>query len=506
MITEIKTPTSATKAIIPSIEFDPEEIKKISGADKYEERLLCLMIGQKDPTVVVTSSQVAPELVRYYIGLTEKSLPAIKERIQSTYFFSTGEGVCCPLTEKILRQPALVEVLGELTKSEGSTLQAIVGSDRIDQVARCLSVEGVEAKSEHQYYGSKTGSRQIFHEAGIPYPVGVPHPLGGDHDLLDHQQYLRSVEALVESMARLMEQGDGVYFKEWIVKLNEGFSGKGNARLTLQETESGMQGLPLRRALTADLARVIPEHTEMTSEDFLSAIPRLGVVAEAFIEGQTVRSPSYQGFISEAGEVTSISTHEQILNGQVYAGCQFPADPRYSETLMTHGHKVGQALAKEGVKGHFAVDFLAVESGGPWQLYGLETNLRLSGTSYPMAALSGLTKGRFDGAQFVTKKGQTRCYVASDLVEVPSLKGTKVEEFLKIVQNSPFHWDQETERGVVVYLLGNLEAYGRFGAVFMEKTPDAALKLKDDFKTYLHEGRKDFFVKPDSPLCLKAKV
>ena len=43
---------------------------------------------------------------------------------------------------------------------------------------------------------------------------------------------------------------------------------------------------------------------------------------------------------------------------------------------MTYSKKVGEFLAKEGVKDRFAVDFVAVRNGDEYDLYCIEINIR----------------------------------------------------------------------------------------------------------------------------------
>ena len=112
---------------------------------------------------------------------------------------------------------------------------------------------------------------------------------------------------------------------------------------------------------------------------FRHEISRLGVIGEAFLEGNIVTSPSFQGFIESPGVLRILSTHEQILEGQVFTGCKFPADHNYRKELIRHGIKIGNHLASKGVLGHFSADFLALGgemNTGDCNLFAIEINLR----------------------------------------------------------------------------------------------------------------------------------
>lgn len=76
---------------------------------------------------------------------------------------------------------------------------------------------------ELQYYGTKSGSRRVFREAGVPLPEGF-EDLRDEHDVAN---------ALVE----LRRNRPGI--RRAIVKLNDSFSGEGNAVVNYPESPDG---------------------------------------------------------------------------------------------------------------------------------------------------------------------------------------------------------------------------------------------------------------------------
>src|SRR4029453_18053287 len=61
-----------TVVVIPSMSLDHEELAKLRGASRYEERFLCLLMLLQLPAtrvVYITSEPVAPSIVNYYLGL-----------------------------------------------------------------------------------------------------------------------------------------------------------------------------------------------------------------------------------------------------------------------------------------------------------------------------------------------------------------------------------------------------------------------------------------------------
>lgn len=180
------------------------------------------------------------------------------------------------------------------------------------------------------------------------------------------------------------------------MKLNQGFSGKGNASIDLQCIQRRFAGckvgdneatLRIAKEIEKELATNLkckdPKMTWLDTQEqvgFQTQINRLGVIAEVFIEGEVPTSPSIQAVV-EAKDVFIISTHEQVLDGQVYKGCINPCKAAYRASIMEAGLKVGKFLAAHGVRGHFSVDFLACKQpkSGSWDVYA-DTSTGHNGT------------------------------------------------------------------------------------------------------------------------------
>src|SRR4029077_5298393 len=105
-----------------------------------------------------------------------------------------------------------------------------------------------------------------------------------------------------------------------------------------------------------------------------------GGSVEERVSGLDFRSPSVQLRVTPLGDVELLSSHDQLLggpSGQSFLGCRFPADKGYAAGIMREGAKIGRRLAKEGVLGRFALDFVAVRSKGSddWRVFAIEINL-----------------------------------------------------------------------------------------------------------------------------------
>lgn len=232
--------------------------------------------------------------------------------------------------------------------------------------------------------------------------TSLPH----ENTCIARQKFIRSPEALSLGIARQIVLKN-VKPRKWVVKLNQGFSGKGNAKIDLQEIQNkeyfntlgvALVGEDLIERVANDILKKLPEmnfecpSVSWNGNEFIGykvQIRNLGVIAEAFLEGDSLSSPSVQAVI-EPDEKTGkhnvhiMSSHEQVLNGQVYYGCINPASESYRSQLLSQTRKIGIELANRGVVGHFAIDFLTSCCKGSgdktiFDINAIEINLRQGG-------------------------------------------------------------------------------------------------------------------------------
>ena len=138
---------------------------------------------------------------------------------------------------------------------------------------------------------------------------------------------LTSADAVIDALAEL--KGRTPSLRRAVVKLNEGFSGDGNA---IFDYEDGIPPTQLRCWIADRLAEMEFVARGMCWDIFSAKIGEMGGIVEAFIEGEDKRSPSAQYRIDPTGRLEIISTHDQVTGGKsghVYHGCRFPADARY---------------------------------------------------------------------------------------------------------------------------------------------------------------------------------
>ena len=222
------------------------------------------------------------------------------------------------------------------------------------------------------------------------------------------------------------------------------------------------------------------EVAEFVYEHYMDMLAEHGGVVEERIQGEEFRSPSAQLRVTPLGKVELLSTHDQMLggpSGQTYLGARFPADPAYAVTIMRDAAKIGHRLAREGVLGRFALDFVAVrQKNGEWDTYAIEINLRKGGTTHPFLTLQFLTDGAYDAEAgvFITPAGQQKSFVASDHLDSPYYRGLGPSDIFDIVAWNGLHFDQRSQTGVVFHMLSALGEYGRLGLTAVGNTSTEA--------------------------------
>jgi hypothetical protein len=443
-----------TIVVVPSItiEFD------VKGAEMqaYEERFLFLLLLLRQPRarlIYVTSQAILPSTVDYYLGL----LPGvIVSHARSRLFLvSPQDRSPRPLTVKLLERPHLIERIRSLITDPARAHLIPYNTTTLERdLALRLGIPMYGADPKFLHFGTKSGSRRLFVEEGVPHPAG--------------RENIHSTAAAIDAIRAIRHEKPGVC--QVIVKLNESLSGQGNALADLR-------GLPPPGA--ADEASRIEDRLRamrcelpgMKYEAFCERLEQLGGVVEERIAGEESRSPSVQLRITPLGEVELLSTHDQLLGGsggQSYVGCRFPADPAYAPMITREAKKVGTRLAKEGVLGRFAVDFVVVRSNNEaWQPYAIEVNLRKGGTTHPFLTLQFLTDGTYDPdkAVFFTPGGHEKHFVANDHLESPAYRALSPDDLFDIAVRRGLHFDQTRETGVVFYMLASLAENGRIGLV-----------------------------------------
>ncbi|MCB1035159.1 MAG: ATP-grasp domain-containing protein, partial [Acidobacteria bacterium] len=441
-----------TVLVVPSLTLHPEELAKVAGVHHYEERMLCMLSLLRFPRtrlIFVTSRPVDPTIIDYYLHLLP-GIPSGHARRRLT-LLACHDASNKSLTEKLLDRPRLLErirsQLGDLNTARLSCFN-VTTLERSLAVRLGIPVYGCDPALAP--LGSKSGSREAFAAAGIRFPEGVEN--------------LRDMDEAREALAKL--KADNRELKRAVVKLNEGFSGEGNALFSFE-------GAPRKGALDAWLKEELPkrlrfEAPEESFERFSQKFEEMGGVVEEFVEGVIKNSPSVQCRVNPLGQAEVISTHDQVLGGpqgQVFLGCSFPASEEYRVELKEAGLKVAQVLRDRGVLGYFGIDFVSVRMPDRWEHYAIEINLRKGGTTHPFMLLQLLTDGAYDARTGLYRMptGQSRYYSATDNLRSESYMGLVPDDLIDLAVDHGLHFDAASQEGVVFHLIGALSEFGKLG-------------------------------------------
>ena len=227
------------------------------------------------------------------------------------------------------------------------------------------------------------------------------------------------------------------------------------------------------------------ESQEVSYDSYMKDLQQREGVVEERIMGEEFRSPSVQLRVTPLGKLELLSTHDQLLGGptgQSYLGCVFPADTAYAPLITREAAKVGRRLAREGVLGRFALDFVVVRAkDGTWEPYAIEINLRKGGTTHPFLTLQFLTDGTYDTETgiFTAPNGQQKFFVASDHVESPRYRTLTPDDLFDIVVRHNLHFDQTRQTGVVFHMMSALGELGRTGMTAVGNSHEDAKALYD---------------------------
>jgi hypothetical protein len=455
-----------TIVVAPSLTLDSEGLAG-SLMQAYEERFLFLLLLLRQPRarlVYVTGQRILPSIVDYYLDL----LPGVIASHAKARLFlpSPLDGSPVPLSQKLLARPRLLERIRSLIKDPDRAHLVPYNTTEMERdLALALGIPMYGADPRHFHFGTKSGCRKIFDEEGVPHPIGF--------------EDLRTAGEMVEALARMRAQRN---VRQAMAKLNEGVSGEGNALIELSELPS--PGDPSERAALEERVRAMRFELEgVTFDDYMTKLEERGGVVEERIAGDEVRSPSVQLRVTPLGELELLSTHDQILggpSGQSYLGARFPADTEYAATITREAAKVGRRLAREGVIGRFALDFVVIRRpGGGWDPYAIEINLRKGGTTHPFLTLQFLTDGTYDSdaAAFTAPSGRRKCFVASDHLESESYRGLTPDDLFDIVVRHGLHFDQSRQTGVVFHMMSALPEHGRVGLTAIGETQAQADEL-----------------------------
>jgi hypothetical protein len=467
--------------VIPSVTLDRVVESSGSKTQAYEERFLFLLLLLRQPRlrmIYVTSMPIQPTIIEYYLALLPGIVPShARSRL---HLVPIGDSSPRSLSEKLLDRPRLLRRIAELIPDPARSHLIPYNTTPLERdIAVSLGIPMYGADPRLFEWGTKTGCRRLFAAESVRHPLGVEDL----HTLADVRDAVMSMRAQRPSITTA------------IVKLNEGVSGGGNALLDL----AGLPGPGTREEAERVLERLRAmqfERADMPFDGYVDKLAERGGIVEELVSGAEIRSPSVQLRVLPTGQVELLSTHDQLLggpSGQSYLGAKFPADSGYARTIAAEAEKIGARLAREGVLGRFAIDFVTVrDAGDGWTTYAIEINLRKGGTTHPFLTLQFLTDGRYeaDTGLFRTPLGREKHLVATDHLESPVFRGLTLDDLFDIVARHRLQFDQARQKGIVFHMLSSLTELGMIGMTAIGDTPaDAERVYRKAEKILLDEAQ-----------------
>jgi hypothetical protein len=460
-----------TVVVIPSLTLDHQILSKIKGHFYYEERMLCMLMLLKLPEThitFVTSIPISSLIIDYYLHM----LPGItaqhaKKRLTLLSCYDAGS---LPLTHKILHRPKLIDRIRKSLPAGNAghiIFFNVTAAEKELAVQLNLPIYGCDPALND--LGTKSGSRELFKECGITAPFGFENLKSGS-DIIDALYTLKVAKPDLQKA---------------VVKMNDGFSGDGNAVFYYNDAPADQD--KLHGWITENIMnqlRIVAK--KLKYENFMAKFEKMGGIVEEFITGYEVLSPSVQLRINPIGDICIISTHDQVLggeSGQVFLGATFPAKKEYATDLADISMKLGEKMRDKGVLGRVGVDFMSAKDHDGWKHYAIEINLRKGGTTHPFLMLQFLTEGHYhqDIGRYMLYDGTERFYFATDNIQSPKYKGLTPLDLIDIAMHHGIHFDHAKGEGVMFHLISALSQFGKIGLVSIGKSQENAL-------TYYHKA------------------
>jgi hypothetical protein len=415
--------------------------------------------------VYVTSVPIDNVIIDYYLHLLP-GITGIHARQRLT-MLSCYDASSKPLTKKILERPRLIQRIKQNINDYDSAHLTCFNITSLEKtLAVQLGIPLFGTNPDLFYEGTKSGSRKIFKAAGVGLPDGF--------------EDLKTRQDVVRALATLKRNKPGL--RKAVVKMNEGFSGEGNAIFYYPDFETN-------NLIEKNIDENISRHLKISAKDlsenvFFEKIREMGGIVEEFIDADIKTSPSVQCLINPLHQVEVLSTHDQLLggeDGQIFLGASFPASDEYNISLAEEGKKIAQALDKRGALGRFAIDFISVKQNNEWKHYAIEINLRKGGTTHPYFMLQFLTDGMYNAekGEYLTASGNKRFYFSTDNVSKECYKGLTPHDLIDIAMFHSLMYDGASQEGVMFHLVGALSQYGKLGLLCIGDTPQKAKEYYD---------------------------
>ncbi|HEY6794516.1 MAG TPA: hypothetical protein VI248_07520, partial [Kineosporiaceae bacterium] len=268
-----------TVVVVPSVTLDPAELRRIPGSVHFEHRLLFTLRYLRDPqvrVVYVTSGPLERAAVDYTLRiLCGAQADAAAARLTLIDCDDAGDDAVA-LTHRVLARQAVQErILACPDVPDRAYLLTFTTTPAERFLADRLGLPLYGCDPELAPLGTKTGSRRLFAEAGVPVAEG--------------RDGIRNRAGLVAALAGLVPPGAGP--ASVVVKLDDSFAGLGNAVVALPAVPPTADFDWYERQVVAGVCFA---DGELTWPRFLDAVDRRGCVVERLVESPARLAPSAQ--------------------------------------------------------------------------------------------------------------------------------------------------------------------------------------------------------------------
>ncbi|MCB0659708.1 MAG: carboxylate-amine ligase, partial [Saprospiraceae bacterium] len=202
---------STSVVVIPSLTLDQRMLEEITGQIYYEQRLLCMLMLLKNPSLhltYVTSTPISPLIIDYYLyNIPNIDVVEAKQRLTLLSCYDLEN---ISLTEKILKRPRLIaRIKRSIAPDSFAHLVYFNVTNFEKELALLLDIPLYGCAPSLNHLGSKSGSRKIFKETNSLLPIGY--------------EDIQSIDDIIRALVALkLEKPD---LKKAVIKVNEGFSG-----------------------------------------------------------------------------------------------------------------------------------------------------------------------------------------------------------------------------------------------------------------------------------------
>lgn len=518
---------------IPSFSVDERQRRNIHNLATFQNRQLTRLTDLSDPDVDVVYVVPAPlpeEVRDYYmkllsVGGCENTAPRLRficpenyNRLPSTLSLAT----------QLLYSPrALKRIMIFIGDRPAYIIPNAVGADDI-RVSMRLNIPLLGPDDRlSTLYSSKSGCKRIFAAAQVNMPPAA-------YDIY-------SKDDCFQALTRLVIRYPNV--KRWLFKMDDEFGGRGHAWIDMSHV-SCTQEIQAFNAMYPNAAEIIEEDEEVAeaSEDlrlrvqdelkkvlprrvniavktayaswnrFMEAFSQCGGVIEA-CPGAVEASPSANLFIEPSGDVSLVSTQEQLF-GAPYV-CEVTLSPATSlppGAMRAAAQAVGKVCFQKGILGNVGVDFVVFrdEHSDSLRLWAVDLNLRMTSSCCGFNLFRFLTHGgqldtrtgtytigagknaEGDPAENRSKYERSFCYI--DFLGNPKLSEMQHTAFFNLCRLRGISFDLKLMVGTAYKLVDSFVCGGA-GLLSIEATREKALMTTVEALDFI---RKDIGAFPAS--------